>query len=107
MALPFILGFVLFLGLAVLFLMTLPVSSAESALLEEVARTPHRSAEMSRRALVNVDVLAKPFVFLRKLVSAEPNPAIVRRLTLAGYRKPAHADIFLGARLAVPVLAAL
>jgi tight adherence protein C len=107
MALPFILGFVLFLGLVLLFLATLPVSSTESVLLEEVARGPHRPAGMTRRAVLNVDVLAKPFLFLRKLVSAEPNPDIVRRLMLAGYRKPAHADIFLGARLAVPVLAAL
>jgi tight adherence protein C len=44
---------------------------------------------------------------LRRLVSAEPSPDLTRRLMLAGYRKPAHADIFLGARIAVPALAAL
>jgi tight adherence protein C len=107
MALPFILGFVLFVGLVLLFLIALPVSSPESALLEEVARGPRRREESTSHGFVNVDVLAKPFVVLRKLVSAEPSPAIVRRLMLAGYRKPAHADIFLGARFAVPVLAAL
>src|SRR5216684_490425 len=86
MTLPLILGFVLFLGLVLLFLMLLPVSSVEGAL--------------------NVDFVAKPFVLLLRLVSAEPSPNLTRRLMLAGYRKPAHADIFLGARIAVPALAA-
>ena len=107
MALPFILGLVLFLGLVLLFLMTLPVSSTESVLLDEVARGSHTPAGRNGPAVLNVDVLAKPFVLLRKLASADPNPDLVRRLMLAGYRKPAHADIFLGARFAVPALAAL
>src|SRR5262249_48864824 len=38
----------------------------------------------------------------RKLFTSEPNPDIVRRLSLAGYRKSSHADVFLGARLALP-----
>jgi tight adherence protein C len=54
------------------------------------------------RTAVDVDILAKPFTLVRRLFSPEPNPALVRRLMLAGYRKPAHADIFLGARLAIP-----
>jgi len=107
MLLPLILGFVLFLGLLLLFLVMLPVSSAESALLEEVARGSHRAEDAPGRSLINVDLVAKPFLFLRRLVSAEPSPELVRRLMLAGYRKPAHADIFLGARFAVPALLAL
>jgi len=107
MLLPLILGFALFLGLLVLFLVMLPVSSAESALLEEVARGGHRADEAPSRSFINVELVAKPFLFLRRLVSAEPSPELVRRLMLAGYRKPAHADIFLGARFAVPALLAL
>ena len=106
MTLPLILGFVLFLGLVLLFLMLLPVSSVEGALLEEVARESRRADEKKGHAVLNVDFLAKPFVLLRRLVSAEPSPELTRRLMLAGYRKPAHADIFLGARIAVPGLAA-
>ena len=43
---------------------------------------------------LNADILAKPFTFFRKFFSSEPDPGLVRRLMLAGYRKPAHADIF-------------
>jgi tight adherence protein C len=53
---------------------------------------------------VDVDWLAKPFTLFRRLFSSEPDPDLVRRLMLAGYRKPAHVDIFLGARLVLPVL---
>ena len=107
MLLPLILGFVLFLGLILLFLLMLPVSSTESALLEEVARGGHRAEGSNTPSFINIELVAKPFVFLRRLVSAEPSPELVRRLMLAGYRKPAHADIFLGARFAVPALLAL
>ena len=37
-------------------------------------------------------------------MTPKADPALVRRLMLAGYRKPAHADIFLGARLALPAI---
>ena len=107
MLLPLILGFALFLGLLLLFLLMLPVSSTESALLEEVARGGHRAEGSNTPSFINIELVAKPFVFLRRLVSAEPSPELVRRLMLAGYRKPAHADIFLGARFAVPALLAL
>jgi tight adherence protein C len=48
--------------------------------------------------------LAKPFGRLRGLFAGEPDPDIVRRLLLAGYRKHAHADLFLGVRLGLPAL---
>jgi tight adherence protein C len=46
--------------------------------------------------------VAKPFTAFRRFFASEPDPEIVRRLLLAGYRKPHHADIFLGMRLAIP-----
>ncbi len=107
MVLPLILGFVLFFGLLFLFLVMLPVSSAEGALLEEVARDGRRAEEHVSKSFINVESIAKPFEFLRRLVSAEPSPELGRRLMLAGYRKPSHADIFLGARFAVPAGLAL
>jgi tight adherence protein C len=106
MALTLVLGLFLFVGLLVVFLVMLPASSVESVLLEEVARGSRRADEGTHSAL-KLDVLAKPLIVLRRLVSVEPNPAQVRRLMLAGYRKPVHADVFLGARLATPALAGL
>jgi tight adherence protein C len=56
---------------------------------------------------MSADVVAKPFTAVRRMFSAEPNPEIVHRLMLAGYRKPYHSDIFLGMRLAVPAVLGL
>ena len=105
MTLTILLGLCLFLGFLLLFLFMLPRSSAESALLEEVTREARssegKSSSQSWRAL-SADLLAKPFRLVRRFVTAAPDPDLVRRLMLAGYRKPSHADIFLGVRLALP-----
>jgi tight adherence protein C len=97
-----------FVGFLLLFLLMLPRSSAQSALLEQVTRDARHTAEetdaRSRRSVVSADFLAKPFVVIRKLMTPKPDPDLLRRLMLAGYRKPAHADIFLGARLALPAV---
>ena len=97
-----------FIGFLVLFLLMLPRSSAQTALLEQVTRDARVSSEESEsrswRSVVSTDFLAKPFGAIRKLMTPKPDPELVRRLLLAGYRKPAHADIFLGARLALPVV---
>jgi len=97
-----------FIGFLVLFLLMLPRSSAQTALLEQATRDARVSAEetesRSWRSVVSTDFLAKPFGAIRKLMTPKPDPELVRRLLLAGYRKPAHADIFLGARLALPVV---
>jgi len=101
-----LLGFCSFLGFVFLFLFMLPRSSAQSALLDKVAREARGSNEegevQSWRSVLSADEIAKPFSVIRRLVSSEPDPGLTRRLMLAGYKKPAHADIFLGARLAVP-----
>src|SRR5213079_613068 len=100
-----------FIGFLLLFLLMLPRSSAQTALLEQVTRDARASAEetegRSWRWLVSTDFVAKPFAAIRKLMTPKPDPELIRRLMLAGYRKPAHADIFLGARLAVPALLGL
>jgi tight adherence protein C len=56
---------------------------------------------------VNAEWLARPFGLLRRLFSGAPDPQIVRRLMLAGYRKPFHADVFVGSRLVLPIIAGL
>lgn len=97
-----ILGLCLFIGFAVVFLLLTPRQSAAGALLQEVTRPVRASGAPAWQNALDVDYLAKPFTLVRRLFSPEPDPKLVRRLMLAGYRKPAHADIFLGLRLALP-----
>ena len=105
MSLMMLLGICAFVGFFLIILFMLPRSSAQSVLLDEVTRQV-REVKKSRsetwRSAVDVDWLAKPFTLFRRAFSTEPDPDLVRRLMLAGYRKPAHVDIFLGARLALP-----
>jgi tight adherence protein C len=104
MTLAIIFGMCLFTTLAVGFLLLMGRSSAQGALLEEVTRQVRGGgvAPSAWRAAVSADSMAKPFTALRRFFASEPNPEVVRRLMLAGYRKPYHADIFLGSRLAIP-----
>src|SRR6266404_7994906 len=93
-----------FVGFLLLFLLMLARSTAQSALLEQVTRDARAAAQekTARSWRLDTDLLAKPFSAIRKLMTPAPDAELVRRLMLAGYKKPAHADIFLGARLAVP-----
>src|SRR5260370_5202908 len=100
-----ILGVCLFVGFLFLFLLLTQRQSAAGALLQEVTRPVRGQAGVPAwRTAVDIDVLATPFTLVRSLVAPEPDPQLVRRLMLAGYRKPASADIFLGARLALPAM---
>jgi tight adherence protein C len=102
-----VLGICLFIGFVFLILLLVPQRSAAGALLDAATR-PVRVSQAARwRTALDVDYLAKPFTLLRSLFSREPDPKLVRRMALAGYRKPAHADMFLGARLAVPAVLGL
>ena len=85
-----------------MFLLLTPRNSAAGALLQEVTRPVRASGAPAWQNALNVDYLAKPFTLLRSLFTPEPDPTLVRRLMLAGYRKPAHADIYVGLRLAIP-----
>jgi len=89
-------------------LLMLPRASAQSELLEQVTREARAGADpteaTSWRSVLNADALGKPFAAVRKLMTPQPNPQLIRRLMLAGYRKPIHADIFIGTRLALPVV---
>jgi tight adherence protein C len=106
MTLTILLGLCLFMALLFLFLLWLS-PSAESVLLEEVTREARRPAGGSSsggRHSAFIDLAAKPLAVFRKFFSPEPDPVLVRQLMLAGYRKPSHVDIFLGARLALPAV---
>src|SRR5947207_2204450 len=102
-----ILGVCLFIGFAFLLLLLMPRESAAGALLQEVTRPVAQVDTPAWRTALDVDYLAKPFTLIRSLFTPEPDPKLLRRLMLAGYRKPAHADIFLGCRLALPAILGL
>jgi len=110
MTIAIVLGLSLFTIFIFLFLVLLPGQSSEGALLEAVTR-PVRPGDgrlnAPWRPAVSADTVAKPFTAFRKFFSSEPDPEIVHRLMLAGYRKPSHADIFTGSRLAIPALLGL
>jgi tight adherence protein C len=103
-----ILGVCLFIGFLFLVLLLMPSPSAAGALLEQATRTSRAADDLPVwRSALNFDYLAKPFTLLRRLFSPEPDPDLVHRLALAGYHKPAHADVFLGVRLAIPAILGL
>jgi tight adherence protein C len=102
-----VLGVCLFIGFVFLFLLLAPRTSAAGALLHEVTRPIGGPDVPKWRTALDVDYLAKPFSLIRGLFTPEPDPQLVRRLMLAGYRKPGHADIFLGMRLAIPAVLGL
>jgi tight adherence protein C len=104
------LGIGLFVTFSLLFLLLAARTSAQSALLEKAtlnARTIDERVELRRPGLLSAEVISKPFTLVRGLFSSEPNPDLVHRLALAGYRKPFHADLFIGTRLALPALLAV
>lgn len=97
----------LIVSFALFFLVGAP--SPESARLAEVTRIASPLSEESekRLRLLSASGLSHLFGGIRKLIGSDPNPEVVRRLALAGYRKSEHADIFLGIRLLLPALAGL
>jgi tight adherence protein C len=103
-----LLALVSFVGFLLLLLLMLPRASAQSELLEQVTREARAGADSTEatswRSVLNADALGRPFAAVRKLMTPQPNPQLLRRLMLAGYRKPVHADIFIGTRLALPVV---
>lgn len=102
-----VLAVCLFIGFVFLFLLLAPRTSAAGALLHEVTRPINVQDVPKWRTALDVDYLAKPFSLIRGLFTPEPDPQLVRRMMLAGYRKPGHADIFLGMRLAIPAVLGL
>jgi tight adherence protein C len=109
MTLAIIFGLSLFTALALSFVLLLGRSSAQGALLEEVTRQVRGEGPVppAWRAAVSPDSIARPFTVFRRFFASEPDPEVVRRLMLAGYRKPYHPDVFLGSRLAVPAVLGL
>jgi len=104
-----IFGVGLFAALLFVFLVGMtPKASPQSAMLQEVEReSQRRQRSDAPTSSVYVEWLAKPIELVRGLIAKAPDPALVRRLSLAGYRKKAHADLFLASRFVVPLLLAV
>src|SRR6266536_2050451 len=102
-----VIGICLFVGFVFLLLLLTPHQSAAGALLQEVTQPVRAAGAPAWRGVLDADYFAKPFTLIRRLFAPEQDPKLVRRLMLAGYRKPAHADIFLGSRLAIPAVLGL
>src|SRR5215471_16698510 len=104
-------GLGIFVVSVVLFLLVLGRQSDQSVVLEQVVRQTRIDLGQGDPGVSEwsayTDLIAKPFSFVRGLISKQPEPEIVRRLSLAGYRQPEHADIFIGSRIAVPAVLGL
>jgi tight adherence protein C len=82
--------------------------SRQSELLSEVTSRVYRPEGVGlQQGRFSVESLTKPLGSIRRLFGGPPNPETVRRLMLAGYRKPDHADTFLGVKLILPAAAGL
>lgn len=80
--------------------------SRQIELLGKVTSRAYRSEDVGfQRGRFSAESLTRPLGSIRRLFGGPPNPEIVRRLMLAGYRKPFHADTFLGVKLTLPVVA--
>jgi tight adherence protein C len=82
--------------------------SRQSELLTEVTSRAYRPEDVGlQQGRFSAEGLAGRLGSIRRLFGGPPNAEIVRRLMLAGYRKPFHTDTFLGVKLALPAAAGL
>ena len=96
-------GVGLLLGFFVIF-WRLSRSSPESALLTEVTNEIYEGgATSAQTGFLNLERLAGPLGKFRVMLGGGDNRELTRRLMLAGYRKPYHTDLFVVARLLLPV----
>src|SRR5215467_12635989 len=104
-----IFGVGLFAALLFVFLVGMtPKASPQCAMLQEVERESQRRQRSDAPTSSGyVEWLAKPIELVRGLIAKAPDPALVRRLSNAGYRQKAHADLFLASRFVVPLLLAV
>src|SRR5260370_3164150 len=108
MTLILLFGLGLFATFMLCFVLLMGRASTQGAFLKQVPHQARGTGPVSGPwRPVRADTLAEPFTVLRRFFATEADPEIVRRLMLAGCRKPYHADIFLGMRLALPAVLGL
>jgi tight adherence protein C len=100
-------GVGLLAGLFLIFLI-LGRPSPQSARLSEVTSQIYEGgAQDAEAGLLTLDRLAGPLQRFRVMMGGGSNRELARRLMLAGYRKPYHADLFMIVRLLLPALGGL
>jgi tight adherence protein C len=96
------------LGFLVIWLLLSARSPVSARLMAVTTQAPGAAAAHSERSQAfSLDQIANALGPLRKHLGFSDNPEIVQRLSMAGYRKASHADIFLLTRMLLPVMAAL
>jgi tight adherence protein C len=98
-------------GLFIVFFLAILVlarPSQQSKLLAEVTSRTSQAEELSpKQRVISAESLARPLGSIRRLIGGTANPEVVRRLMLAGYRKPYHADMFVATKLVLPAAAGI
>jgi tight adherence protein C len=102
-----VLGISLFAVFLSALLLLMPRTTAVALLRQATKPTQVRPELPLWRTAIDVDRMARPFTLFRSLFANEPDPKLAERLSLAGFDKPAHADIFSGSRLAIPAILGL
>ncbi len=96
------------LGVALLFVLATGARSGLSPRLMQVARVHPAPAETEARTTIEVvSSYTKWIAPLRKMLGLSDDEQAAKQLALAGYRSAAYVDVFYGAKLAGPLLAAL
>jgi tight adherence protein C len=99
------------IGLAILIFVTVLIfvrPSRQSELLADVTNQAYQpTVGTLKPGGVDKESLLRPLGVIQQLFGGTSNPDIVRRLMLAGYRKPSHVDAFLAARLVLPAVSGL
>jgi len=100
-------GFIAFLVMMATMLFLFAQKSRQSELLDEVARQSRENFHSPDERIVRGRETGFSTVsFLRGLISRQPDPNTVRRLSQAGYRLPMHVDLFTASKLILPALLA-
>ncbi|MBZ5565962.1 MAG: type II secretion system F family protein [Acidobacteriia bacterium] len=99
------------IGLSIIFfalLLFVLRPSRQSELLAEVTSRGSRVEDLGLQPRrYSFESLIRPLASFRRLFGGSPKPEVVRRLVLAGYRKPSYADAFIGLKLFLPAAAGL
>jgi len=103
-ALIFVVGFIVIL---LLLSARSPVSARLMAVTSQTQATQAEVSPMGQRQPVSLEQLANALGPVRKYLGFTKNPEITQRLAMAGYRKASHTDVFLLARMLLPVGAAV
>lgn len=98
-------GILVFLIAATLILLLSPRSRVEARLAEVTAvSSPARHEEVVRTRFKLFSSASHLLIPVREMLGMSAESGVTRKLALAGYRQPEHAEIFYAARLLTPIL---